>query len=73
MDGYNIAAMWKLGFGNMNDAMFGREGPEYRQPRAIKSDWETHRLPRTRARFDLGIEASEDEFETLARGHIPVI
>ena len=67
----NVLSMWKLGFGNMNDEMFERDKPERKRIRAIKSDWELHRMPRTRAHFDLGIELSEDEFETLAWGHIP--
>ena len=64
-------AMWKLGFGNMNDVLFGIDKPEQEKRRAIKSDWETHRMPRTRSHFDLDIELSNDDFETLAWGHIP--
>ena len=71
MDEHKMACMWKLGFGNMKDEMFGCEELERKQPRAIKSDWETHRMPRTRAHFDLGIPLTDDEFEVLARGHIP--
>ena len=70
-DEHNALVMWKLGFGNMNDELLGRDKPERKRIRAIKSDWELHRMPRTRTHFDLAIELSEDEFETLAWGHIP--
>lgn len=66
-----FGTMWSAGFGNMNDALFGSDKPERKPKRAIKSDWELHRMPRTRAHFDLGIPLTDDEFETLAWGHIP--
>ena len=71
MDEYNLASLWTLGFCSMKAPLYDSEGVEYKQPRSIKSDWETHRMPRTRAHFDLGIEISEEDFETLAWGHIP--
>ena len=71
MNEYEALSMWKLGWGNMNDERFGLQRPEGKRRRAIKSDWELHRMPRTRAHFDLGLEISDDEFETLAWGHIP--
>ena len=71
MDENQAIAMWKLRFGNMNDVLLGIGGPEREKRRAIKSDWETHRMPRTRSHFDLDIELSNDDFETLAWGHIP--
>ena len=73
MNDQQAITMWKLGFGNMNDVLFGNSEPERERYRAIKSDWETHRMPRTRAHFDLGIELTNEEFETLAWGHIPVL
>ena len=71
MDENQAIAMWKLGFGNMNDVLLGTGKPEREKRRAIKSDWETHRMPRTRSHFDLDIELSNDDFVTLAWGHIP--
>ena len=71
MDENQAALMWKLGFGNMNDALFGQEERFGERRRAIKSDWEIHRMPRTRAHFDLDVELTNEEFETLAWGHIP--
>ena len=70
-DSEKFAAMWSMGFGNMNDELFLREEPARRRRRAIKSDWQTHRMPRTRTHFELGIPLTEDEFEFLAWGHIP--
>lgn len=71
MDEHRAVAMYKLWFGNMNDVAFGREKPERKRRRAIKSDWELHRMPRTRTHFDFGVELTDEEFETLAWGHIP--
>ena len=71
MDDLRALTMYKLWFGNMNDFMFGREKPETERRRAIKSDWKTHRMPRTRSHFDFGVEITAEEFETLAWGHIP--
>ena len=71
MNEHEAISMWKLGWGNMNDALFGSDKPERKRRRAIKSDWELHRMPRTRAHFDLGIPLSDEEFEELAWGHIP--
>ena len=70
-DAYHALTMYKLWFGNMNDAMFGSDRLELKRRRAIKSDWKLHRMPRTRAHFKLEIPLSDDEFETLAWGHIP--
>ena len=71
MDEMQALTMYKLWFGNMNDAMFGKDKPETKRRKAIKSDWETHRMPRMRShiKFDVGI--AEEEFEMLAWGHIP--
>ena len=71
MDEHRAVAMYKLWFSNMNDVAFGCEKPERKRRRAIKSDWELHRMPRTRTHFDLGVEITDEEFETLAWGHIP--
>ena len=71
MNEHEAISMWKLGWGNMNDVLFGDSRPQAKRRRAIKSDRETHRMPRTRAHFDLGVELACEEFEELAWGHLP--
>ena len=71
MDEYHTLTMYKLLFGNTNDAMFGSDKLQGKRHRAIMSDWKPHRMPRTQAHFKLEIPLSDDEFETLAWGHIP--
>lgn len=39
--------------------------------RAIKSDWKTHRMPRTHTRVELAMDITAYEFEILAWGYIP--
>ncbi|WP_282191898.1 hypothetical protein [Adlercreutzia caecimuris] len=64
--------MWKLGFGNMNDELFPENKPERPKKRALKSDWNIHRMPRrSKAYLDVEIELSDEEFEELAWGHVP--
>lgn len=70
-DAQIFGTMWSMGFGNMNDALFGKKDRDESRVRALASDWETHRMPRTKAHMDISIELSTDEFETLAWGHIP--
>lgn len=65
-------AAWSLGFGDINEKLFGTKGGKRPRRRAIKSDWGAHRMPRTRTRIELGIAITEDEFEELAWGHIPL-
>lgn len=71
-EGAQAVAMWKLCFGNMNDEMFPERKESRPKRRAIKSDWDTHRMPRkSKTHLRVGIELSEKDFETLAWGHIP--
>ncbi|MEE8723283.1 MAG: hypothetical protein SOI23_00740 [Atopobiaceae bacterium] len=66
----NALKIWQMSIGNANDALAG-EKLQQPEVRALKSDWEVHRMPRTKAHVDLDIPLSADEFETLAWGHIP--
>lgn len=71
-EGAQAMAMWKLGFGNMNDELFPERGGNKPRRRAIKGDWNTHRMPRnSKTHLRVAIELSEEDFETLAWGHIP--
>lgn len=71
-EGAQAIAMWKLGFGDMNDELFPESKPERPKKRALKSDWSIHRMPRrSKAYLDVEIELSDEEFEKLAWGHIP--
>lgn len=70
-DAKKVLMQWSLGFGDANERLFGNGGGERPKRRAIKSDWKTHRMPRTHARLDLGLRIIQDEFERLAFGHIP--
>ena len=40
-----FGTMWSMGFGNMNDVLFGEGAVPQPRVRAIRSDWETHRMP----------------------------
>ena len=62
---------WSLGFGDMNERLFGKKAGACQVLRAIRSDWKTHRMPRTHTRLELGLDIDAEEFEVLARGHIP--
>ena len=52
-------------------ALFGEGEPKRNPVRVVESYWEIHRMPRTRAHFDLGMEIYEEEFEELAWSHRP--
>lgn len=67
-----FGTMWSMGFGNMNDVLFGEDADPRPHVRAIRSDWETHRMPRrSKTRIRADIPLTKDEFETLAWGHVP--
>ena len=67
-----FGTMWSMGFGNMNDALFGKEEDPRPRVRAIRSDWETHRMPRrSKSHIRAEIPLTDEEFESLAWGHIP--
>ena len=80
MDSKQALAMWRLGFGDQNNAFFGIETPaapgelggtERKPKRAIKSDWKIQEMPAEQSVFAINLPISADEFETLAWGHIP--
>ena len=71
-EGKKAMAMWSMGFGDRNEALFG-EGVPRPERRALKSDWKTLKMPRTRAEIGLDIPLTAGEFELLAMGHIPEV
>lgn len=67
-----FGTMWSMGFGNMNEALFGKSRDPRPRVRALRSDWETHRMPRrSKSRIRADIPLTNEEFELLAWGHIP--
>lgn len=61
-----------MGFGNMNNALFPDKAVDKPRIRALKSDWHAHRMPRqSKTNVQIEIDLSNEEFETLAWGHVP--
>ena len=83
MNSQQALTMWRLGFGDMNNAFFGVAAPgmpsgvddadmvEQKRRRAIKSDWQIQEMPDEQSEFAINLPITDDEFETLAWGHIP--
>ena len=69
-DEIDALKVWTASIGKANDALAG-ERVQKPAVRALKSDWEIHRMPRTKTHVDLNIPLTANEFEALAWGHIP--
>ena len=73
MDEKQAMAIYKMGFGDFNVKM-GLKDPEPKENRrrAIWSDWKTKRMPYKCTHVRLGLTLTEEQFEELAWGHIPL-
>ncbi|MDO4798483.1 MAG: NADAR family protein [Coriobacteriales bacterium] len=70
-NGNKAVTMWTMGFGDMNERLFGSDGPKRPEDRALRSDWKTLPMPLEHAHIELGIPVTREEFEALAMGHVP--
>ncbi len=70
-DGNRTVTMWKMGFGDMNERLFGSANSKHPEMRTLRSDWKTPPMPLEHADINLDIPITREEFEVLAMGHVP--
>ena len=70
----NAVTMWTMGLGDMNKTMNGESPLPDKKQIALKSSWETHRMPRHRhTTIECEFPLTEEELTVLAKGHIPEV